>query len=466
VHVPDEASALFQARGLVEQGTLEVPEAAPGFEFYGKRDLDGRPRAPYGPAHAAAIAPFYTLGKVMAGAPGVPAGARDLVHSFGAVLSSAVFAAAAAAAFHRLLERRGVPPGAALLATAGLALGTPLFFYAATLFSEPLAALLFAGAALLLFPSAFPVTPARAVAAGALLAAALLVRPAHALAVPVFAAAVLARDGRRGARAAAALAMVAAAGLAGYFAWNGHLFGDPLDFGYPATAEGGKRLNSFETPLGRGLFGFLFSPGKSIFLFAPVAIAAVAGLPRLFARDFGLGVIALGAPLVYLVFYARYTQWEGGYCFGPRYLVPVLPLFLLGAGTFLEAASRARRALLAALVFGGIIVEALGLATSFLEVERHGGYYGAGFEYRMGWTLAPHARLFAEYAGAAVRGEPPPPLGKGFDRWFLFLRRAGVAWPPIAALMAVAAAGLVVAAIALYRAMPRASEEGAAKAKR
>ena len=110
------------------------------------------------------------------------------------------------------------------------------------------------------------------------------------------------------------------------------LFGSPFAFGYPAVAEGAKRLNSFATPILAGLYGFLLSPGKSIFLFAPPAILALAGLRALWRRDRGLATVAVLLPLADLLFFCKYSQWEGGYCVGPRYIVPALVLLCLGLG--------------------------------------------------------------------------------------------------------------------------------------
>lgn len=462
VHVSDEAQALLVARAVVEEGAFVVPEATPGFEFYGRRDREGRPRAAIGIGQAAAVAPFYAAAKALAAAPGVPPEAADLVISFGAVLSSATFAALAAALFLRLLERTGIQPRRALAAALALALGTPLFSYSGWLFSEPLAAALLVGAALVAFGSGArsgePIAAGRAAAAGALLALAVLVRPAHAIAALVFGAAILARDGRRGVAAFLALGSASAAGAAAVLAWNTWLFGDPLTFAYPETAEGGRRLNEFSTPLLRGLFGFLASPGKSIFIFAPVAAVAAAGIPRLWRRDRALAVLAAGVPLAYLLFYARYAQWEGGYCFGPRYLVPAIPLLLLALPARLEGASPAGRAAVMALVIAGACVQAIGLATSFLEDQRHGGYYDSGFEYRLEHSpLRSQGALFIRYLGGAIAGEPPPPLGKGLDRWFIFLARAGVSPGALAVFLGAALAMAGAGALALARAVPGAT---------
>jgi len=432
VHVTDEASAFFQARALVETGALTVPQWTNGFVFYGQRDRRGRLRAPNGPFHAFAVAPYYLLGKLMAMTPGIPEGSRDLVLTFAVVLSSTTFSALAAVLFLTLLIRRGVPPPIAVAVALAVALGTPLFAYSAWLFSEPLAMSLMIGAALLTFGDSVPVKSGSAAVAGGLLGACILTRPAHALAVPLFVAAVLVRDGWRGLSAALALAGTAAVGLAIYLTWNVHLFGNPFDFGYPEISAGGKRINGFETPLVTGLAGLLLSPGKSIFVHAPLVLAAIPALPRLARLDRGLGFLAIAAPLTYLLFYARYTQWEGGYCVGPRYLLAPLPFLLLALAPSVTDARPAAWRRLFVLTAVGALVQSIGLATSFLEDQYENGYYDQQFTYRLGYApLSSQSALFLRYLFAFLRGDSSSPLGTGFDRWFLFLHKAGVSWWPI-----------------------------------
>ncbi len=81
-----------------------------------------------------------------------------------------------------------------------------------------------------------------------------------------------------------------------------------------------------------------------------------------------MATLAMLFPLIYLFFFARYTQWEGGYCVGPRYLVPSIVLLCLGLGPVLaDGASRTEIIALFVLVLGAF-VQSVSLATSF-----HGG---------------------------------------------------------------------------------------------
>ena len=54
-------------------------------------------------------------------------------------------------------------------------------------------------------------------------------------------------------------------------AYNAVRFGSPAETGYGETAQ------AFTTPLYIGLYGLLLSPGKSVFLYAPILLAAIFG---------------------------------------------------------------------------------------------------------------------------------------------------------------------------------------------
>jgi hypothetical protein len=195
-----------------------------------------------------------------------------------------------------------------------------------------------------------------------------------------------------------------------------------LDFGYPATAENGKDLNSFHTPFYVGLAGFLFSPGKSIFLFCPPVVLGILGLPRLWRRNRGLATLCALAPLVSLAFFCSYTQWEGSYCYGPRYLVPGLVLLCLPmAAFFLDRPTWFSRAF-ATLFAVGVIIQVIGLSTNMMEDMIRNHYYVGNWVYRLAYSpITGQLRLIFKYIHTR-----PAKLGLGFDRWFLFLPAAGM----------------------------------------
>jgi hypothetical protein len=432
VRTMDEVSAAFQAESLASHGTTAIPQAVDLKLFYGTFDRFGRPQSPYPPGQAVALLPWCAAGQFAANhLPGVASDARDIVSDFFLTGESAFFSALTVALALLIFLRLGIAPKTSLMAAGMLALATPIAAYSGWLFSEPLATALLLAAAAVLFarPQWLAISVAQAFAAGALLGAAVWVRPTHIIAVPVFLAALFVREREKGWRAAAALAAAAGGGVVLLLWRNAYLYGQPFEFGYPAAAEGGKALNTFQTPLATGLVGFLFSPGKSIFLYSPPILLALIGLPRLWRRDRGLAFVAGAAPIVYLLFFATYTQWEGGYCYGPRYLVPALTLLGLGIGPALaqvqsghEAASRNVRRFAIAVFAVGFLVQAVGMTTSFLEADVAGAYYNAYYNYRMGFSpIAMHLHLLAHYMTAEAA-----PIGRGFDKWWVFLSKAGV----------------------------------------
>ena len=181
------------------------------------------------------------------------------------------------------------------------------------------------------------------------------------------------------------------------------------------------------------------------------SLAAVFGFRALLRARPGLAWAALVHGAVTLLFYARYTHWEGGYCFGPRYLLPSLPGLILPLACVLDQGGRRAAKLVAPLVLVGLAVTVVGISTSFLE-EQAGNpspYYDAQFEYRMDYSLAGQVAMLQKYGGRALAGDVlPERLGLGLDFWCVFLGKAGfprwvlVAWGGLGALLIAAGAVL------------------------
>ena len=96
-------------------------------------------------------------------------------------------------------------------------------------------------------------------------------------------------------------------------------------------------INGFGIPTFTALWGLTLSPYRGLFLYSPVLILACYALGRsLLSRTdpFRLewGIIA-GALLTQLLFNSAMLRfWSGGYVFGPRYLIPMLPLLMIALG--------------------------------------------------------------------------------------------------------------------------------------
>jgi len=447
VHTIDEISAVIQAESIALHGTTAVPQAVGSKVYYGKIGRDGQPHSAYLPGQSTAIVPWYDLGHfVLAKLPGVPAGAQDLVVSMTSTWSNATFAALAAALVLPLALAIGLTLRQGLTLAFVIAVGSPLFVYSAWLFSEPLTAALWMGAAVALF--AFPeISLRRAAVAGVLIGCAMWVRPTNVVAAPVFLAAMLVRHRQRAIRATLGTAIVI--GLIGVsiLVRNHALFGSVIDFGYPKYAEAGRETSSFNIPWHVGIGALLFSPGKSALLFCPLALLAIPAIGRLWRRDRGLALLCGGVPLINLLFYGHYSSFEGSYSYGPRYLVPSLVLLCIALGAWFFDPPRWWRKAFVALFAIGLAVQVIGLSTNVLEDMVANHYYDARYFYQLGYSpITGQLRLIAKYMGGAPAG-----LGMGFDRWFLFATKAGIPMWIIGLMMAIMTAVLVVSGSLLMR---------------
>lgn len=453
VRTVDEYMAFFETQSMVQRHSTAVPQAVQLNYYYGKYDLRGQPHTPYSPGHPLFAVPWYVLGHYLfERLPGVPAGISQALLEASVCFSNACFAAAIVAFLFVIFCELRLELNLAFLTAAIVGLATPVFAYSGWFFSEPLTTALLAAAACFVFArhKGEPVPIPSAAIGGALLALAVFIRPAHAMAAAVFFVALLVRDGSKGLGPALTLGVCSAIGLAVLLLYNFHLYGRALEFGYPAAAEGGKRLNSFETPILTGLVGFLFSPGKSIFLFAPPIILALFGLPRLWRIDRGLAFVAGAVVPVYLLFYARYSQWEGGYCVGPRYMVPALGLLCIGLLPVMKDLSKGMRAAAIALTILGAAVQIVSMATSFMESQVPAGvYYGQNWVYQMNYSLWSQVQVLAHH----IANPAPARLGLGFDRWFVFLGKLGVSHVTLAAVFCFFAIGFLWSSESLRRAL-------------
>ena len=316
---------------------------------------------------ALAASPFLTLGE-LTHRPGI---AEWLLH-LATVASAGLLSAVAAVAFRRLLSR--LQPArshlSSWLITSAIFLGTPIFVYSTMLFGHAIAAAwlvigLHAGVEAARLRSA--AATRHALVASLALGLAVLteypaILPAAAIALGVLA--IARRPGRLLLGAPAALVPVGLLMLHQYAA-----YGSPFTIGYGKLAG-----TQFATGMSRGFFGIglpdpsaaaqlLFGTYRGLFVYAPVLAAGVLGFafwPRLLRRRLAPALLG-GAAALWLAI-ASYTYWQGGPAFGPRHLVPAMPL--LGLGLAFWPRGRSWSVALAALGVLSVAVNLVGTATT------------------------------------------------------------------------------------------------------
>ena len=123
----------------------------------------------------------------------------------------------------------------------------------------------------------------------------------------------------------------------------------------------------FGHPTPESLWGLTFSPFRGVFFYAPVLIVA---LILYFKRNYTglnwkkllLSYWLMATAATVLVMSSHFT-WDGGWCYGPRYLIPVTALMLYEAARFL-ARKRFSRPLFFAISFFGLLGVWLSKSTS------------------------------------------------------------------------------------------------------
>jgi hypothetical protein len=269
--------------------------------------------------------------------------------------------------FFGLCRRHGMSLEIASLGTVVVGLGTGIWVYARSPFTEIVQTACFSAFVVALIDALHDPTPRRARWLG--LWAGLLINTKVVFAVALPGPALLLawtfrRDPRLLGRMLlwAAAAMLPGVALALYYNWL--RFGSVLNAGY--NTHYGSALFG-RGRLWVGLWGFLFSPGKSLFLYSPPLLLALLGLPRLYRehRATFLAFLAVGLPVVLL--YGKLAVWHGDWAWGPRYLTFLLPMAAFPACLVLQQLARERRRLaLAGLAAGtlalGGFVQVLGNA--------------------------------------------------------------------------------------------------------
>ncbi len=251
------------------------------------------------------------------------------------ILHQILFLLAAAAGAGALARAWGGDGRAVSRSALAAVVGSPLLAYAGSDFSEPLQAALVAALFASAASAAAPGIPQRrslalAAAAGGAAGFAVLSKPVFILALPIVVALVVV-----GGPPAGRLARGGAA-VAGWLPFAAlWLAFEVLRFGRPFASYAGNR---FSHPPLDGLWRLTIGPNKGLFLYYPLAALSLVGFPLLIrkSRIAAMSVAAFFGAI--LVSSAAWWAWDGTFGWGPRLLLPLVPLLAVlaafGAGRF------------------------------------------------------------------------------------------------------------------------------------
>ncbi|MGH2544467.1 MAG: hypothetical protein ACRDIB_16875, partial [Ardenticatenaceae bacterium] len=146
-----------------------------------------------------------------------------------------------------------------------------------------------------------------------------------------------------------------------YLWYNWYRFGNPLDSGYIAGED-------FSAIWWQGILGLTVSPGRGLLWYTPWLPFALVGARRLWRRDPVIPLLVLGSALLYVLLYGKWYLWSGGFAWGPRFLVPLLPLLAFLVAPLLIRPGRSGRSgksLLWATALLGVLINLVGVLWDF-----------------------------------------------------------------------------------------------------
>lgn len=131
-----------------------------------------------------------------------------------------------------------------------------------------------------------------------------------------------------------------------------------------------------------GLYGQLFSPGRSIFLYSPAILLVIIFWQKIKKSVFAELAVFISMSAIFIIFYATQFSigspeqgiaglWHGESSWGPRYLLPLIPFGLLIAGFIYTRLNKAQKLLIVMPLFlAGFYVEILGSVMPY-QIKYH-----------------------------------------------------------------------------------------------
>lgn len=122
-----------------------------------------------------------------------------------------------------------------------------------------------------------------------------------------------------------------------YLYYNHLRFGSLLERGYGKICLGtyGSEIPLTNSYL-KSLFGIILSPGKGLLFYSPILLLGIVSFRFFYKKDKLVANLFLMTILLYICFYAIFYFWHGSMCWGPRYLLPIVPLLLIPIGLLME----------------------------------------------------------------------------------------------------------------------------------
>ncbi|HNE82488.1 MAG TPA: hypothetical protein PLG25_01355 [bacterium] len=377
----DETAYFLEAQSVVERGTLAIPT---GIVNNGAFGVDGRFYVGGGVGYTILGAPMYAFGLLITKALPIPETYSLFVLKGIFTLINPILCALLGLLMIHYLRFMSVSWGFAFLWASALLFTTNVFVYSKSSMREPLITVCVLMAIMEIFT--FGRTSLRkhlhlaGIAAGWLV----LIKPSFLIFVPVFGLYLVwvlydnrlhVKDWLRAANVVIPVSIFSAwvsvfIGMAVCYNW--------LIFGGPFTSGYSKIQNPFSNPFLVGVYGLLFSSGKSLFLYAPLTILIFPAARCFLQREFKLFTAITVVCCTFIALHAKFVAWAGDGSWGPRYLLPIVPLLFIVIGTYAYETikkNRTLRFMIQTLAVIGLLIQFGGMTIYLGSYYRYLGEY-------------------------------------------------------------------------------------------
>ena len=304
------------AENLVRRGAIDMDQLLWTGLQQGTPGREGHLYSRKSPALSLFSVPLVWLGLKLPGASPVKT----------ALLFNAIIASASCALLYLFCCELGYQDHEALALSLILGMATPLWPYAKTFFSEPLIGLGLLGAAYFLTRLKISKQMLYAALAGASLALVLMAKFIFVAFLPLYAWLKLRFEPNVCCRKRLLdwIAFLAPLAVAATFIviWNWLRYGNPFNTGYLPE-------ESFSAVWWQGILGLTISPGKGLIWYAPVFFLLPAVWPQFHSRHREISLLIITLLVGNVLLFGKWFMWHGGDCWGPRFLVPLLPLLVM-----------------------------------------------------------------------------------------------------------------------------------------
>ena len=352
IRSPNERSHFAVTLSMIEYGTLHIthynPINLPSFAYVDISFYGGKYYSALAPGISFLSIPFYVIARIFF----EPASGLPIMQAV-VTLTSAVFAASSVVIVYEFSRLLGAKRWAATLSCIAYAFGTPLWNYAETLFAHATSVFLIALGYYLIIR----VADSQGMKLNWLILSGLVLGFAGFVEYPnllLLAPAFLYLLDRLP-RVSNSIFFGASAAMGAFpiFIYNYLCFDSPLAFpfryfiGYPLATY----YRIFDNPLYVGLEGLLFSPFRGLFYHAPILLLSLLGFAIIYRQQKYKAILLASSFLLPLIFYSSFQGWQGGLCYGPRYLVGITPLLIPPLALTIDRYGKSRAFVVVSLIF-------------------------------------------------------------------------------------------------------------------